>query len=206
MSIKRIAPLLIFVLLLAIPLALIITDTVRAVVVIPLLYVIWLGNLVLQSIPQLFWWGLLITLALFTAIRNLGPEGKSSLKIHRAQPMSPGRVAMWTKRVGMASHGSYYQWRLAHELGLLGLELLVYHEQPTAKQTDHNRGLEKLNAPPEIQAYFHAGLKPPFSSPTSLLSRLLQYLRSETYPKPLELNPEKAVRFLEEQLEAQSDN
>jgi hypothetical protein len=58
-----------------------------------------------------------------------------------------------------------------------------------------------LDAPSEIEDYLLAGLTPVLSTPTNLVTRLRQAIMPTHRISPLDLDPEKVIQFLEDQLE-----
>ena len=64
-------------------LALIITGTVREVIVIPLLLLVWLARLIYESIPQVALWGVFLAIAALVAWKSLAAP--------RAALSTPGR-------------------------------------------------------------------------------------------------------------------
>lgn len=193
------------ILLLAAPLMLVLRDFAREAIVVPLLYVLWLGRLLFQSIPQPLLWSLFLTLVLFVAVRSLGKRERPARGTRETEAESPGRVRVWARRVQLAARGDYSRWRLAHYLRKLILDVLAHRERLTPEQLKRRLGTGEVGAPPAVQAYLRAGLMPMPSGPLGLLSRLRQQLRSRARISPLDADLESAVQFLENQLEVSHD-
>jgi hypothetical protein len=193
------------ILLMAAPLVLVLRDFAREAIVVPLLYVLWLGRLLFRSIPQPLLWSLFLTLVLFVAVRSLGKRGGSVGGMREAEAESPGRVWVWARRIQLAARGDYSRWRLAHYLRKLILDVLAHRERLTPEQLKRRLGTGEVVAPPAVQAYLRAGLMPMPSGPIGLFSRLRQQLRSRARPSPLDAGLESAVQFLENQLEVPHD-
>ncbi len=187
-------------LLLTIPLVLTFRDLVRAVIVIPLLYIVWLGRLVYLSIPQPLLWAIFLALALFIMVRSLHARAQLQQPSRPAEPAHVGRITVWARRLDRMTRGDYFRWCVARDLGQLGLELLAYCERLSPGRHDVRREIEKLEAPPEIHAFLRAGLLLPSSRPISLLSRLAPWWRPNAPVSPLDLDPERVVQFLETQV------
>jgi hypothetical protein len=193
------------VLLLAAPLVLVLRDFAREAIVVPLLYVLWLGRLLFRSIPQPLLWSLFLTLVLFVAVRSLGRRGGSAGGMREAEEEYPGRVWVWARRIQLAARGDYSRWRLAHYLRKLILDVLAHRERLTPEQLKRRLGTGEVDAPPAVQAYLRAGLMLMPSGPIGLFSRLRQQLRSRARTSPLDADLESAVQFLENQLEVPHD-
>jgi hypothetical protein len=189
------------VLLLAIPLTLALRNFARDVIVVPVLYILWLGHLLVQSIPQGVLWALLLLIALVISARSLSKGRSPAGKVREAWADCPGQVAAWARQIHRMTRGSYYEWSLAQHLAKLSLAVLAYRERLTREQIKQHLQAGKLDMPPEIQAYVQAGLSPFLPNSPSLLSRLVHRLRQSVRTSPLAVDLEKVVRFLEKQLE-----
>lgn len=175
-------------------LAPLIRDFIRDVLVVPLLYLVWIGRIVFNTIPQAGFWGCFLLLALLTAGASLLKRGSFSARIHQAKTVQPGRVEKWANLIGQAAQEEYYQWRLAQGLRELLVDTLAYETRLTPKQIKQRMRNAQLELPPEIQAYLLASLKS------------LSYLSAPRFPfgsspkpaSPLNLNPERVTQFLED--------
>ena len=189
------------VLLLAIPLTLALRNFARDVIVVPVLYILWFGHLIVQSIPQAILWVLLLVIALFISARSLIKSQSPTGEAREVQADRPGQVTAWARQIHRMTRGSYYEWSLAQHLGRLSLAVLAYRERLSREQIRQHLQAGKLDMSPEVQAYLQAGLSPFLSKPISLLSRLVRRLRPSVHTSPLDVDLEKVVRFLEKQLE-----
>src|SRR5262245_52162127 len=97
-------------------LALIVTGAVREVIVIPLLALLWLLGLLLDSIPQLAWWFGLVAIAAIVAWRSLATPPVAQAA-PRAAPIMPAPVASWAGMFERAAGDRYARWLLAQRLG-----------------------------------------------------------------------------------------
>lgn len=192
------------VLLLAVPLMLLLRSFVREAIAVPLLRILWVGQILFQSIPQPLLWALLLTIVLLLAMRSLVRRRKPAQETDRAETVYPGRVRTLTKWLQHIDKGYYFKRRLAQHLVELTAEALAVRERQALGQI--RRRLESLDAPPEIQAYLQAGLKPVSPQPVGFLSKLARRLRLSTQPSPLDLDPERAIQFLEDQMEVGYDH
>lgn len=197
------------VLLLAIPLVFVLRGGVREAIVVPVLYILWLGRLFLQSVPQSLLWALFLMVGLVVAVRSFRAARGSTQ--HSIPPRRvrggaySGPVWTWQRRIHLVARGSYYEWYLAQHLGRLAQEVLVTRERlaPGQIKLHHLFSDGGLDAPPEVRAYLEAGLGslPPRSVRFPRLARLLRRFRPPAQASPLDLDPERVVQFLERQLE-----
>jgi hypothetical protein len=195
------------ILLLAIPLQLVLLDLARDALAIPLMAVFQVGQGLLQAIPQLPLWALLIVIALFIATGSLAGKHAAARKRSVVKTTYVGPVQVIARWIHQGARGYYFRKRLAHRLGRLAVTALAPHERLTPRQA--RESLDRLNAPPEVRAYLLAGLGPEFAEiprPANLLTRLRDLLKMSARNAPLDLDPDEVVRFLEHQLEAHYDD
>ena len=86
-----------------------------------LLYVFWIGRLLVESLPQVVTWGLFIAGAILFVGGKLLRQTSFSPRVRRAKPAAPGRIEAWANLVEQAEQETYYKWQLAqplHELML----------------------------------------------------------------------------------------
>ena len=189
---KRLLPLGV-ILLAAILLAPLFRNFIREVVVIPLLYVFWIGRIVFDTIPQTGFWGCFLLIALLMASASLLKKSKSKSSTHEVKTVQPGRVETWAHLIRQATEEDYYQWRLAQPLRELILETLAHEARLTSKQIKQRLIDDQLDIPPEIRAYLQASLMS-----LSYLSAPRFGFRSRRLTSPLNLDPARVVQFLED--------
>lgn len=188
----RLLPL-VAILIATVALAILVRGFVETVIVEPILYLGWIVSLLLRGVPEALFWFLFVLLALIMATRSLQLRS-SGRRRRRAKDTSVyGPVGKRARLLHHASTQSYSRWRLAVELGTLAGELAW-----PGLRFDPARQRAWLSAagsgiPPEIAAYFLAGLDPyrPVHSPW-----YRRGLRPEQ--SPLDLDPDVVVAFLEE--------
>ena len=193
------------VLLVAIPLALVLRDVVRQVLVVPLLYLLWLGSLLFHAVPQVFFWALLLAITLFLAVRSLTRRGRPPRETRDEKPGYPGQVQVWTQRVYLMERGDYSGWYVAQRLRRLILEVLAHHERLSIEQIKQHLKTGELDASPQVRACLQAGLAPAFRS-RGLFSRLWHRLRLSVRAPLPDLDLEGVVQFLENQLKIETED
>ena len=189
------------ILVLAIPLVWVLKDFAREAIATPLLYVLWIGDLFFQSIPQVLFWALFLASALIVAGRSLIRGKKPAQQEREAETVRKGQVQILARWLHLAAQEDYFEWRLARHLGELTSAVLAQRERTAvARMRKHLRDGE-LDLPPEVQAYLQTGLTLAFSKSGSPFSRLKLRLRSRIHTAELDPGPENVVQFLENQLE-----
>jgi len=217
-NIKRLALLLIPLLVLAVILTIALTDFVREAIIVPISYVLWFGNLVLNSISQILLWAWLPAIALFIALRSLSTANKNKPAqiISEAETRYPRRqrVDFWVIQIHQ-SYGYFGRTRFAEHLGRLILDILAYQERSTPWQIEHRIENGDLEVPPEIRSYLHEKRRRYSEGSSGLYQRLRRWLknavailikgRSSARPALYHPDLETVVAFLEKQLEVEYD-
>lgn len=199
------------VLLLAVPLAFLLSRAiggfVRDVVAMPILYLVWIGRLYVRAVPQVLFWGALlvfgVALIVIRALVGRTPSGEdeqgaaNGAEIGRAYA---GRVERLRSQIYFAGRSTYFRRRLAQRLGTLMVQSLGYGEQYRLEHIE--RGLDALDAPPEIRAFLREGGQLVLPSRSAgLLDWLKRRLRGRKGGGAHDVDLESVVRFLEDRLE-----
>ena len=198
------------VLLLAIPLALLLQGWTREVLVVELWRVVWVMRILLLSVPQTLLWILLLIAVLLIAVRSLvlRPEPRDATAQEEAE--RPGQVRILAKSIERTAEGEYFRWSLAQHVGELILDVLAYGERTTSERMKQRLRTGHLTLPPELETYLlllsSSGLRPAFSRPVSLFSRLKRLLQASRQPSGLDPALERVIQFLEDQLEVHHDH
>lgn len=166
----------------------------------PTLFLLWIGRLLLESIPQVIIWGVFVAIALIIAGRSLLKRGSIPRPIRRAEAALPGRIGSWVKLIQQADQEAYYKWQLAQPLSELIVAVLAHHERLTPKQIREKLVANNLDLPPELQAYLQASV----TSFSHLLAPRSRF-RPGAPASPLDHNLEQIAQFLEDKLDYQTD-
>jgi hypothetical protein len=189
------------VLLISIPLALILHEFTREILLSSLLRLSWLARLYLDSLPQPILWAVFIAITIVIAARSLLKRRSIPEVISKAARFRMGRVHNLMQAISRTSDGLYFKWRLAQYLLGLTLEALAHQERTSPNLVRERLKSGGLDAPSEIEAYLLAGLTPVLSPRSSLITRLRQAIMPTHRISPLDLDPERVIQFLEDQLE-----
>ena len=166
----------------------------------PILFLLWIGRLLVESIPQAVLWGIFIIIAVLIAGRSLFKRGSIPRSTRRAEPAPLGRIESWVTLIQQADQETYYKWQLSQPLSELIVAVLAHHERLTPKQIRGKLASKSLDLPPELQAYLQASM----TSFSHLLAPRSRF-RAGPQPSPLDLNPGQIAQFLEDKLDYQPD-
>jgi hypothetical protein len=193
------------VLLLTVLLVLALRDVVREVIVIPLLYVLWMGQLLLRSVPQALFWFAFVIVAFFLALGSLVRGKSPPPEPHPVGRRFSGQVSAWAKRVRLMAAGGYTGWYFGQHVEKLIVTVLAYRERLSTGETRRRIKAGDLEVPPEVQAYFGIVLMPSRRRwPLGLLSRF-RFRPRVGAQRMLPGGLERVVWFLEDQLEVGYD-
>jgi hypothetical protein len=188
------------ILVLAILLTLVSYDYMREAIVTPLLYFLWIGRLIFDSIPQVVIWALFLFIVLPVAGKSLVKKGVHSGQSQHPETPEPERIEGWLKLLRRANQDDYYKWQLAQRIQKLALDTLAHHERLELKQVRQDLAAGELDIPSEIQAYLEAGMTS-FSHFLGPKSRF----RPRKQASSLDLEPERVIQFLEDKVDDHID-
>ncbi len=194
-----------FILLLAIPLVLLLQDFTRDVLLAEVLLFIWSLRVIIGSLPQLPIWLLFVILVFFIAVATLlGPRKPEPEPQGTGEPC-PGQVGFLATRLRRVARGEYFRWDLARYVSGLILDVLAHRQRTTVARLRHRLRAGDLDVPSAIEAYLRTGQSPIYTLSASLASRLRRLFSSATWTPSLERDIDKAISFMEDQLEARHD-
>lgn len=200
---KQRAPLLALALALAVLIALAITGAVNEIVVAPLLYLLWVANVVYQIIPQALLWGLWLLLAAALIGRSLFRPAPLVAQPQAPAAAAPGRVARWVRFVRRANGDQYERWSLAQQLAVLATEVLAHEGQCTPQEIQKRIESGALPLPPDVRAYLLAGLAPYVATETparSFWQVVFGGRGQSAAPAGYERDPQPTLQYLENTL------
>ena len=198
---RRFLPLLI-ILLLAGLLTLVLGDWLREAVVTPLLFGVWVGRLIFDSIPQAAIWGLFLLLTFPLAVRSLLRTSPAASKMTTLEASSAQRIGFWLYALRRVEQDIYYRWQLAQHLHKLAVDALANDQRISPKEVRQRLADGTLNLPPDMQAYLQAGMTS--FSYFSVPKRRFR-LRAKRTSSPLDFDPAQLIAYLEDKIEYHPD-
>jgi hypothetical protein len=194
-----------FILLAAIPLVLLLRDFTRDVLLAEVLLFVWSVRVIVGSLPQLPIWLLFVILVFFIAVAALLGPRRPEPDTPRAGEPWPGQVGFLATRLRRVAKGEYFRWDLARYVSGLVLDVLAYRQRTTVAGLRHRLRTGDLEVPPAIDAYLRAGQSPIYTLSASLASRIRRLFSPVASTPSIERDIEKAITFMEDQLEARHD-
>jgi len=210
-------------------LTLVLRDWVRDAIVTPILFILWLGGLLIKSTPQWVFWGVFLVMALLILANSLGARTGSDQTVGKAEPGYPrrARVSFWAIQVHQQARGDSPPTSSAEPLRRLVLEVMAFQERLSLREVEQRLEFGELDVPPVILAYLQDRLAAELFTPSSfwgmlkrrwadfrvlagrrahtLISGLTQ-TRSPAQPSPFDGELESVVQFLEDRLEIKHDD
>ncbi|MEM7035321.1 MAG: hypothetical protein AAF629_37630 [Chloroflexota bacterium] len=173
-----------------------VSDFVGEVIVRPLLVMLWYASLILRSFPDTFFWILFILIFTVMAIRSLTGGLPRERQSRQETMVLGGPVSTWSRLVHHSNEGGYSQWQLSQSLSKLTWNLLQDERNKSMRRIEDGLRTQELDLPPDIQAYFEAGLLP--YQPISTMKRRLGL---EGATPALSLDPDRVVTHIEEKID-----
>ena len=227
---RMLALLLLPIVFLVATLTLVLRDWVRDAIVTPILFILWLGGLLIKSTPQWVFWAVFLVMALLILANSLG-TGRDPIRrwAKRSQVIRDVHVCRFglCKSIGRLVE-ILSPTSSAEPLRRLVLEVMAFQERLSLREVEQRLEFGELDVPPVILAYLQNRLTPELYHPVQLLGdaqaslgRLcasiagrrahalisgLTQTRSQAQPSPFDGELESVVQFLEDRLEIKHDD
>ncbi len=129
---------------------------VREVVVQPVAYIAWYVGLVIRSIPQSAFWGLLVAVAVLAAWRSLGPARIRFAQRRARGPVIPdqpdrSRLAAVYADLARMRESGFAREKVAFDLRALMVRALAYRESEPVERVERRIRDGTLEVPPDIR-------------------------------------------------------
>ena len=187
-------------------------DTVREEVLNPILYLFWLGELILRSVDQRILWGGLWLLLLLAGARLMLPERKPSATGFGPSRLGPepGRAQFWANQLRNAERNDFFYQDARLALKQLALNALAQREGISQEEiaTAIQRG--EVQVPAEIRILWEEFLPDLAADRQGWVDRLSRFLSQiRIGPKIFGFKAERTdvdlrwkgvVQYLEEQM------
>jgi hypothetical protein len=148
-----------FVLLAVLIVVLLVTGLMRSLVVVPVLYIIWVGGQLLDALPQPLLWGVVVFVGVLIALRSLPdllPKGKGDPE---PPVFTEGKVMRLTRWFQNASEGEYFRKRLLRDLLAVALAAEGREETINEAQIAALLRSEELGLPEHVRQHLMGALR-----------------------------------------------
>ncbi|MGE5248690.1 MAG: hypothetical protein ACM3QS_00615 [Bacteroidota bacterium] len=181
-------PLLLAMVLASAVLGYLLRDVIYQLVIVPLAYAGWLLYFYYSAIPQWIIWTLLLAALLIAVLWSLVPDAPVRGRRQAPRPEPEGEVEKLVAWMIKSREGNYFKWQLANRMGRV------------VRQLNELSGGRVPSADEAVEQYLDAGLNysfVDFPTPRNLFARRVK--------TPLDLEPKRAVDYLESLMEKSSD-
>ena len=144
--------------LVTIVLVVIVDDFVQNVILVPIAYYLWLGNIIVKALPENCFLSLLIILSLIIIAPSLRRRRRNIWRSKREAVTVDGEVTIWEQRLRLLAKGAYTENRFAYHLGHLVLQILAYEERLPIRAVIYNIEKGAFNMPDQVRSYVLNGI------------------------------------------------
>ena len=190
--------------------AIIYREPLIEVVLVPILYILWLGNLIFKSFDQRCIWLLALVITLLVSLslsRSKQKQPKANLKLPQRRDLAVGRIRFWQGQIRVGSSSVYARTYRRSELRQLTFKVLAYQDNCSIEEVRTRLRSGQLQVPAEVR--YVLGLEIPDDDPTHAQNRieriqqtferfLERFFTSEFIPDPRLV---KVAEYLESKME-----
>ena len=185
--------------LVAVLLAFPLRDSVYALVIVPISYVLWVLGLIYHSVDQVLWWIVLLVAVLAIISRSLLPKVRLVERQTLKTKPIVGKVenlSLWIKKT---RRGTYFKWLVANRLGKIAHQILA--QRMSGKPRSFFDPLTGPDWMPDaaVQSYLEAGLHGSFAD----YPQKKKYF-SQPVSTPMDHDMSEVIKYLESQIDNQS--
>lgn len=175
---------------------------VREVLMRPLLYMAWVGELLIRSLPHGLYWSLFTLGVFYFGIRRLAfVRRRAAGPVRTAAATGP--VAQWQRKLQRGRSLSYGQWTLARDLRKLTLDILYSEHIPDPGEESEDVSLQDAGLPAHFATYFDSKVESQDMGLARVWDRIPFLARPVQSSSALYPEPEEIVAYLEERMMTQ---
>lgn len=162
-------------------LSLLFRDWVRTQVAYPLVYLFWILKLLILSIPQDVFWGVLVFVAIVAALYVSWPESlpqreQVTVRLNK----SASRYSTWLRYMKSIDTSRFTNDNLARDLVRLSVQILAEQQHLTTDEVYHQLDHNQISLPPEFLDFLH---RRAFQYEIRHESRLVEFFTSIFRPR-----------------------
>jgi hypothetical protein len=192
------------ILLITVPLAIGMQNFIRESIVIPISYILWIGNYVIKAIPQEVFIGILVCIGVYIGLRTLFSVEKVVQEVKLPDTWvasSRARVNFWDLQIRLTYGSRYARSRVSQHTAKLVLDVLAHQQQIHPRQVEQALLRGDIDVPPEIKAIFDYRQMAPLPRRLWFFNFIFRGREAKAEAAQAQANIKKIVDYLEEQLE-----
>ena len=180
-------------LLLAFPLR----QAVEDIIIQPMQYLIWGAGIIYRSIPQFWIWVILSAVIFFILLMPFLDDLPPIPKRHKKEPPVLGPIESMAESLDKAHQGIYFKWSVANRIGKITRDWIAYRERLDKRWQANDLARLDGQVSSEVYQYLDAGLNGSFAD---YPRPRLPFIQKQK-PTPLDLDPNRVLDTLEEEME-----
>lgn len=190
-------------------LTLLLRDAVREAVVIPMSYALWLGDIVLRSVPQALLLGLLVLLCIGIILRSATRSAGATEALAQATPAAAthhSRLLFWARQLNRMEDSQFAVEKLALEMKKLTVNILSVQENLPEDEVMNAVQRGTLVVPDDVRSLI---IRPQDWMTAQTASPWELFLRRLRPNRPPKTNPEQTkklegvIRFIEDRVNSE---
>ena len=175
-------------------LAYLLKDFLRDNLYVPIIDMVRFVSVLLQSMPQAFWWWLVLFILAIYAAWVFLTRRKSVPSSSQSGTRNLSRAMVWIQWIERSKRGDYSRWLLARQIAQLALQIIAHQEKQPVEWAKEEIISSWFQLPAGVEDFIKTGITTPtFPQYTDLIRRKGRKKGRE----PLELKVDEVVQFLE---------
>jgi len=175
-------------------LAYLLKDFLRDNLYVPIIDMVRFVSVLLQSMPQAFWWWLVLFILAIYAAWVFLTRRKSVPSSSQSGTRNLSRAMVWIQWIERSKRGDYSRWLLARQIAQLALQIIAHQEKQTVEWAKEEIISSRYQLPAGVEDFIRIGITTPtFPQYTDLIRRKSR----KKERKPLEMKVDELIRFLE---------
>jgi hypothetical protein len=188
-------------------------NVVREQIIIPVYYLVWIGSLILKSISQKVFLGLLIIGCLIigvNTIKNLQVK-KLQKRSEKNQPSSTSRYRFWSKLLYHSLTSEFFRWEFALEARKLIFSIFSYQEGLNPEEAELKIKRHELRVPDSVKQLVEKREIPLDTPIKNWIENWVEKIRQVFRGQDSQIDPrgdehiEAIIQFIEDRLEITHD-
>jgi len=175
-------------------LAFLLKDFLRDNLYVPIIDMVRFVSVLFRSLPQAFWWWLVLFILALYAAWIFMTRRKSVPSSSQSGARNLSRAMVWIQWIERSHRGDYSRWLLSRQIAQLALQIIAHQEKQPVEWAKEEIISSRFQLPAGVEDFIKTGITTPtFPQYTDLIRRKGRKKGRE----PLELKVDEVVQFLE---------